>query len=268
MNHGCSSYCIHQGLFLAMPAEQWHQLRRWVRRLLCSGLHGSSAGCDCGRSGWVRCQSTAVHYWFYSLVNRFVKSVVLLLRSWSSLHRLPSGYCHDASASILDRLLLPHARPSGCGHACNQTCGSCCLYIKCKIYKYLFFQFVTVESFVTTAVDMFPRWFRAPVRREIFVLVVCVLCFLVHLVFVTEVSSEVHSNEHFLCRTQTWRSICRMTPEEDLLINLPVCREEFTFSIWPTFTAPPEPVRTSLPSVNVWPLAGSLVGFLLSRGLQ
>ncbi|XP_075875950.1 sodium- and chloride-dependent GABA transporter 3-like [Nelusetta ayraudi] len=46
--------------------------------------------------------------------------------------------------------------------------------------------FVTVESFVTTAVDLFPRWFRAPVRRELFVLAICGVCFLVHLVFVTQ----------------------------------------------------------------------------------
>lgn len=54
-----------------------------------------------------------------------------------------------------------------------------------------------MESFVTTAVDMFPRWFRAPMKREIFVLVICAVFFLVHLIFVTEVSFKVCSNNVF-----------------------------------------------------------------------
>uniref|UniRef100_A0A8P4KPI0 Transporter n=1 Tax=Dicentrarchus labrax TaxID=13489 RepID=A0A8P4KPI0_DICLA len=35
-------------------------------------------------------------------------------------------------------------------------------------------QFVIVESFITTVSDLFPKWFRAPVRHEIFVLIICV----------------------------------------------------------------------------------------------
>ncbi|KAM3603750.1 uncharacterized protein V6R79_001465 [Siganus canaliculatus] len=46
--------------------------------------------------------------------------------------------------------------------------------------------FVIVESFITTVTDLFPKLFRAPVRREIFVLVVCVSSFLIHLTLVTE----------------------------------------------------------------------------------
>uniref|UniRef100_A0A8C4FEH5 Transporter n=1 Tax=Dicentrarchus labrax TaxID=13489 RepID=A0A8C4FEH5_DICLA len=41
--------------------------------------------------------------------------------------------------------------------------------------------FVIVESFITTVSDLFPKWFRAPVRHEIFVLIICVSSFLIHL---------------------------------------------------------------------------------------
>lgn len=54
------------------------------------------------------------------------------------------------------------------------------------------FKFVTVESFITTVVDMYARWFRAPMKREMFALAICAVFFLVHLVFVTEVRVEVH----------------------------------------------------------------------------
>nr|XP_046264519.1 sodium- and chloride-dependent GABA transporter 3-like [Scatophagus argus] len=46
--------------------------------------------------------------------------------------------------------------------------------------------FVIVESFITTVSDLFPKLFRAPVRHEIFVLIICVSSFLVHLILVTE----------------------------------------------------------------------------------
>ncbi|XP_044075310.1 sodium- and chloride-dependent GABA transporter 3-like isoform X2 [Siniperca chuatsi] len=46
--------------------------------------------------------------------------------------------------------------------------------------------FVTVESVVTSVSDLFPKLFRAPVRREIFVLIICSSFFLIHLTLVTE----------------------------------------------------------------------------------
>ncbi|XP_068195957.1 sodium- and chloride-dependent GABA transporter 3-like [Antennarius striatus] len=46
--------------------------------------------------------------------------------------------------------------------------------------------FVMVESFITTVMDLFPKWFRGPVKREIFVLIVCVFKFLLNLLMVTE----------------------------------------------------------------------------------
>ncbi|XP_042284057.1 sodium- and chloride-dependent GABA transporter 3-like isoform X1 [Thunnus maccoyii] len=46
--------------------------------------------------------------------------------------------------------------------------------------------FVTVECFVTSVSDLFPKLFRKPGRQEIFVLVVCSSFFFIHLTLVTE----------------------------------------------------------------------------------
>ncbi|XP_068195958.1 sodium- and chloride-dependent GABA transporter 3-like [Antennarius striatus] len=46
--------------------------------------------------------------------------------------------------------------------------------------------FVVVEGFVTAVSDLFPKWLHAPVKHEIFVLVVCGSSFLIHLLLVTE----------------------------------------------------------------------------------
>ncbi|XP_042284180.1 sodium- and chloride-dependent betaine transporter-like, partial [Thunnus maccoyii] len=46
--------------------------------------------------------------------------------------------------------------------------------------------FVTVECFVTSVSDLFPKLFRKPGRHEIFVLVICSSFFLIHLTLVTE----------------------------------------------------------------------------------
>ncbi|KAM7400111.1 hypothetical protein PAMA_004690 [Pampus argenteus] len=46
--------------------------------------------------------------------------------------------------------------------------------------------FVTVECFITSISDLFPKLFRKPVRHEIFVLIICSFFFLVHLTLVTE----------------------------------------------------------------------------------
>ncbi|XP_026169874.1 sodium- and chloride-dependent GABA transporter 3-like [Mastacembelus armatus] len=46
--------------------------------------------------------------------------------------------------------------------------------------------YVMVESFITSVSDLFPKLFHAPVRHEIFVLVICSSFFLIHLIFVTE----------------------------------------------------------------------------------
>uniref|UniRef100_A0A3B4WR04 Transporter n=1 Tax=Seriola lalandi dorsalis TaxID=1841481 RepID=A0A3B4WR04_SERLL len=51
--------------------------------------------------------------------------------------------------------------------------------------------FVIVESFITTVTDLFPKMIRAPVRHEIFVLLICLSSFLIQLTLVTEGSIYV-----------------------------------------------------------------------------
>lgn len=46
-----------------------------------------------------------------------------------------------------------------------------------------------VESLATALTDMFPHYLRRPGGREILVLVIAVVCFLLGLPFITEVSS-------------------------------------------------------------------------------
>ncbi|XP_019966975.1 sodium- and chloride-dependent GABA transporter 3-like [Paralichthys olivaceus] len=46
--------------------------------------------------------------------------------------------------------------------------------------------FVTVESVITSVSDLFPKLFHARGRHEVFVLVICLSFFLLHLTFVTE----------------------------------------------------------------------------------
>lgn len=49
-------------------------------------------------------------------------------------------------------------------------------------------QFVCVECLVTASVDMFPRQLRRSGRRELLILAISILCYLIGLLLVTEVS--------------------------------------------------------------------------------
>lgn len=59
-------------------------------------------------------------------------------------------------------------------------------------------QFVCVESMVTAIMDMFPGVFRKKGRREMLILAIAVMCYLVGLLLVTEVSKEYRSREQGL----------------------------------------------------------------------
>lgn len=48
-------------------------------------------------------------------------------------------------------------------------------------------QFVCVESLVTAMVDMYPKTFRRKNRRELFILAVAIVSFLMGLIMLTEV---------------------------------------------------------------------------------
>lgn len=52
---------------------------------------------------------------------------------------------------------------------------------------YILLQFVCVESMVTALIDMFPGVFRKKGRRELLILAIAVMCYLLGLLLVTEV---------------------------------------------------------------------------------
>jgi len=54
----------------------------------------------------------------------------------------------------------------------------------------LLLQFVCVESVVTALIDMFPGVFRKKGRRELLILAIAVICYLLGLLLVTEVRKE------------------------------------------------------------------------------
>lgn len=55
---------------------------------------------------------------------------------------------------------------------------------------YRLLQFVCVESMVTALIDMFPGVFRKKGRRELLILAIAVICYLLGLLLVTEVRKE------------------------------------------------------------------------------
>ncbi|NXD09934.1 S6A12 protein, partial [Nothocercus nigrocapillus] len=61
-----------------------------------------------------------------------------------------------------------------------------CLFFLMLIFLGLDSQFVCVESMVTAIIDMFPEIFRKKGRRELLILVIAVICYLLGLLLVTE----------------------------------------------------------------------------------
>ena len=57
-------------------------------------------------------------------------------------------------------------------------------------------QFVCVESLVTAMVDMYPSTFRRKNRRELFILAVAVVSFILGLIMLTEVGPNLKIIEH------------------------------------------------------------------------
>uniref|UniRef100_A0A3Q3GFN9 Transporter n=1 Tax=Kryptolebias marmoratus TaxID=37003 RepID=A0A3Q3GFN9_KRYMA len=60
------------------------------------------------------------------------------------------------------------------------------LWTVCFFLMLILLTFVSVESVITSVCDLHPKLFRAPMRREMFVLFICSSFFLLHLSMVTE----------------------------------------------------------------------------------
>lgn len=58
-------------------------------------------------------------------------------------------------------------------------------------------QFVTVECFITSISDVFPKLFRKPGRHELLVLLLCLSLFLINLMLVTEVIKYISTIRFF-----------------------------------------------------------------------
>lgn len=63
--------------------------------------------------------------------------------------------------------------------------GETLIFLTCHLL-----QFVCVESMVTALIDMFPGVFRKKGRRELLILAIAVICYLLGLLLVTEVRKE------------------------------------------------------------------------------
>lgn len=73
--------------------------------------------------------------------------------------------------------------------------GETLIFLTCRLL-----QFVCVESMVTALIDMFPGVFRKKGRRELLILAIAVICYLVGLLLVTEVRKE-----YLGCRAKHWK---------------------------------------------------------------
>ncbi|XP_068605323.1 sodium- and chloride-dependent GABA transporter 3-like [Brachionichthys hirsutus] len=71
--------------------------------------------------------------------------------------------------------------------------------------------FVAVESIFTSVSDVFPTFLRAPVKREIFVLVSCISIFLLHLPLVTEGGIYIYQLIEFYGATRVCMNVMALS---------------------------------------------------------
>lgn len=124
------------------------------------------------------------------------------LRSRFGLHSLSSCCVHDAFLPSMGLLLLHYDCLFGTGQSSEtkffllgtflarsqDTNKVRFAYI--QIFQtscFFLVQFVCVESLVTAMIDMYPSTFRRKNRRELFILVVALISFLMGLIMLTEV---------------------------------------------------------------------------------
>ncbi|XP_074925333.1 sodium- and chloride-dependent betaine transporter-like [Chelonoidis abingdonii] len=65
-------------------------------------------------------------------------------------------------------------------------------YLKPDISRLTDLQFVCVESMVTAIVDMYPKVLQRKGHRELLILAIAGICYLLGLMLVTEIRREVH----------------------------------------------------------------------------
>lgn len=126
---------------------------------------------------------------------------IFVLRAWPSLHCLPTGCDTDACGPTLGSLVLLHAAVTRSGQPGLQELGqewgsgwwSGDLATGAREHggpgpELPWPQFVGVEGFITGLLDLLPASYYFRFQREISVALCCVLCFVIDLSMVTDVS--------------------------------------------------------------------------------
>ena len=112
---------------------------------------------------------------------------------------------------------------------------------------------MTVECFVTSVRDLFPKLFRKPGRHEIFVLVICSSFFFIHLTLVTEVN-KISPWKHI----ETTHNLFKTIFSYSNLVSSG-SREGFTYSSLLIIMVVPELFIISWLYLSVWLWLGVLV---------
>lgn len=124
-------------------------------------------------------------------------------------------------------------------------------------------QFVSLEALMTSVTDLYPHLIRRGHRRELLLLFVCVVCFLIGLVMVTPVCHTLDGwvHDRLACLVFTilnnglFSLLCAcLSPLR--------CRVVCMCSRYMTISPAVEPVCCSSPSSSLWPSAGSTVWIL------
>lgn len=125
--------------------------------------------------------------------------ICFLCRSWSGVHRVSKGSVEAARFLLLGHPLFPHDPLPGPGQSGNMqhtqrmipSPHCVCLQISLLTQSPPPPQFVCVESLATAITDLFPRQLRRPRARELLVLAIVVVCFLLGLPLITQVSLKM-----------------------------------------------------------------------------
>lgn len=110
-------------------------------------------------------------------------------RSWISVHGVSTGGGHDAFSSALVCVLLHHDHPAGPGHSGDHYWTSAKVSLKFQICdtEIRVVQFVGLEALTTGLCDLNPGFFLVGYRRQLLLLLLSVVCFLIGLLMVTDV---------------------------------------------------------------------------------
>lgn len=138
--------------------------------------------------------------------------LVQLCRPWPCLRCLPSSCDLAAMASALVPVLLHHDHPfrnrqSGKPYLCPlkkeimQCLSFLIIWLTCPC---VILQFVGLESIMTSITDVYPSQIRKGYRRELLLLLLCTVCYILGLFLVSGVSSTLLIITLSACKRRLW----------------------------------------------------------------